>query len=62
MAELTASRLRAPELEDEVVMEVELPYFVEPEDVRVRINDTGVQIECSSADSCNIKRTFWRDR
>eukprot|EP00873_Tetraselmis_striata_P023008 jgi/Tetstr1/443272/TSEL_031306.t1 len=48
------------ELEDEVVIELELPYFVEPEDVAVHIDGHGVAVKCSSA-GCNLKRTYWRD-
>jgi HSP20 family molecular chaperone IbpA len=63
-AELTPSaaiRIMLLELEDEVIMELELPYFVEHSDVDVSIDSFGVHIRCTSAD-CDIRRTFWRDR
>lgn len=40
-------------------MDLELPFWVEPDDVRVDIDSHKVEVNVRS--SYNIKRTFWRD-
>lgn len=47
------------EMDDEVVLEVELPFWTEPQDVDVTIDSGSIKIDVRT--SYYIERTFWKD-
>jgi len=47
------------EMEEEVVMEIELPFWIDKDDCRIDINEHQVSINVRGEKS--LRRTFWRD-
>ena len=50
----------AAETDNDVMMDIELPFWIEPSDVRVGITPLGVSIEVRN--TLSIQRTYWRNR
>jgi len=48
------------ETDDDVMMDIELPFWIDASDVRVSINSSGVSIEVRN--TLSIQRTYWRNR
>ena len=50
----------AAETDDDVTMELELPFWTDAGDVRVTITSCGVSVEVRN--TLSIQRTYWRNR
>lgn len=48
-----------PDGPDDVVMEVTLPFWIEPADVGVVFSETGVDVMVRN--TLHVSRTFWRN-
>ena len=47
------------ELDGEVILELEVPFWIEAEDITVDIDDTGLHLSVRS--HFDVKRRFWVD-
>ena len=50
----------AAETDDDVMMDIELPFWTDASDVRVSITPVAVSIEVRN--TLSIHRTYWRNR
>lgn len=46
--------------ESDVLLEVELPFWIDPEDVNVRFTEN--ELVASVRNTLNLRRTYWRNR
>lgn len=48
------------ETDDDVTMEIELPFWIDAADVRVHITDTQLQVDVRN--TLSLQRVYWRNR
>ena len=48
------------ETDDDVMLELELPFWIDAGDVRVSVTSLGVSVEVRN--TLSIQRTYWRNR
>ena len=52
--------MRVAETDDDVTMEIELPFWIDAADVRVHISDTQLQVDVRN--TLSLQRVYWRNR
>ena len=49
-----------PETEDGLILELELPFWIDPEDVAVEFGER--QLALTVRNTAHVRRTYWRNR
>ena len=45
--------------EDDVILQIEVPFWIDPDDVSVEIDELGIDVKVRN--DASVKRTFWRN-
>ena len=51
----------AAETEDDTILELQRPFWIDPSDVRVRVGEAALEVDVRGG-ALSLRRTYWRSR